>query len=76
MKKEEEEYLASEAHKKYKEDKLSKEDKGQDDEYADNDPEGWTAYLHAAEGQDEACFAWANTTVECVSNPMLSAKCV
>jgi len=28
MKKGEEEYLASEAHKKFKEDKLSKEDKG------------------------------------------------
>lgn len=77
MKKGEEEYLASDAYKKFKEERDKDAEEGKDKEYPETDPEGWTAYLQAAEGQDDVCFQWANTAVtQVVSNPMLSAKCL
>jgi hypothetical protein len=56
MKKGEEEYLASDAYKKFKEERDKDAEEGKDKEYPETDPEGWTAYLQAAEGQDDVCF--------------------
>ena len=77
MKKGEEEYLASDVYKKLEEE-LKKDGIDEDDIHKnDKDPEGWRAYVRAAEGQDELCFAWATTAVaQVASNPMLSAKCL
>ena len=77
MKKGEEEYVASDAHKKFREEREKDAAEGKEEAYPETDPEGWTAYLQAAEGQDDVCLAWANTTVSQVaSNPALSAKCL
>jgi len=77
MKKGEEEYLASDAYKKLAEEREKSGDVDEDVVRNDRDPEGWRAYVRAAEGQDELCFQWATTAVaQVASNPMLSAKCL
>ena len=77
MKKGEEEYLASDAYKKLAEERAKSAADDEDDVKNDKDPEGWRAYVQAAEGQDELCFQWATTAVaQVASNPMLSAKCL
>ena len=85
MKKGEEEYQTTDAYKKYVED-LKRElgvhamatDEGWlPTDQCKNDPEGWRAYVHAAEGQDELCLGWATTAVaQVTTNPMLTAKCL
>ena len=77
MKEEEKAYLASDAHKAWAEAQAKDGKDEEDPASTDRDPEGWTAYLHAAEGQDDLCFGWANTAVgQVAANPMLSAKCL
>jgi hypothetical protein len=75
MKKGEEEWLASDAAKALAEERAKNGDADDDVAKSDSDPEGWRAYVRAAEGQGEPCFVWATTAVaEVACNPMLSAK--
>ena len=76
MKKGRAEYLDSVAYEKLAEE-LAKHPEEDDVTKNDKDPEGWSAFVRAAEGQDELCFGWATAAVaQVASNPMLSAKCL